>query len=121
MGLKKVLVVEDDYAIRDTFAELLQSEGYDVVTASNGEEGILALKNGPPPNLILLDLMMPIKDGFEFREEQLQEPKWADIPVIVMSADGQVKEKLARTKGADYLKKPTDLEVVLDLVRRYCV
>jgi CheY-like chemotaxis protein len=117
---KTVFIIEDDTDIRDSLAELLELEGYQVITASNGHEGLdrLTALGDRLPEVILLDLMMPIKDGFEFRHEQLAHPKWSSIPVIVMSADANVSQKL-KSSGFPvpaYLKKPVNLDDILALV-----
>lgn len=114
-----ILIVEDDADIRASMAELFQVEGYEVRTASNGQEGLNSLTHATVlPDVILLDLMMPIKDGFEFRREQLQNHKWSSIPVVVMSADANVKQKLESfgEPVPAYLKKPINLDDLISLV-----
>lgn len=121
MGHKQVLVIEDDRSISEALSELLQSEGYTVQTAFNGQEGLDILQNSITlPCVILLDLMMPVKDGFQFRNEQLQNPKISGVPVVVMSADGHVQEKKARIGALDYIRKPVDVETYLKVVSRFC-
>lgn len=116
----QVFIIEDDADIRDSLAELFEVEGYEVLSAANGQEGLdwLAANPGNLPDVILLDLMMPIKDGFEFRRAQLQNATWSKIPVIVMSADANVRQKLEASGGPmpPYLKKPVNLDDVLNLV-----
>lgn len=116
---KTILIIEDDEYIRDSLAELLETEGYTVNVAFNGEEGMNALRTQGKPSLILLDLMMPIKDGFQFREEQLQDPSFSQIPVVIMSAHGNIKENRERTGALAYLKKPIDIDEVLKTVEKY--
>src|SRR5438046_2792257 len=85
----KILVVEDDPYIRESIQELLELESYTVACAANGKEALDYLEkigNGLP-QLILLDLMMPVMDGFEFRRQQVTSPVLSKIPLIVMSAD----------------------------------
>jgi CheY-like chemotaxis protein len=119
--VKKVLLIEDDLSIREIIQEILEGEGYDVHSVSNGQEGLDYLRSGTKlPALILLDLMMPIKDGFAFRAEQVEDPQLKDIPVIVMSADGNINEKKVRTSATAYLRKPVELSDVVDAVRHYC-
>jgi CheY-like chemotaxis protein len=115
---KTVLLVDDDYDIRSVLCEVLEQEGFIVGVAVNGREAIAYLEVNPAPSLILLDLMMPVMNGFEFRELQVANPKWSKIPVIVMSADGgqQNKDKQDRLRGAVFVKKPPDLHEFLETV-----
>jgi CheY-like chemotaxis protein len=115
-----VLVVEDDEAIRDTLADILQYEGYTVVTACDGREAMFRLRGGPPPALILLDLMMPRMNGWEFRAEQLQAAEIASIPVVILSGahDGLRQATLLNATG--FLPKPVEVLLLLELVRRHC-
>ncbi len=115
------MIIEDDRGISDALSELLESEGYTVSCAYNGEEGLKLLgQSKSSPCLILLDLMMPIKDGFQFRQEQLLDPQHKDVPVVVMSADGNVAEKKRRIRAQDYIRKPVDISTYLNVVKRYC-
>lgn len=122
MEQKKILLVEDDQDIRETLVELLQEEGYEVFFAENGQAGLDRLSTIPTlPNLILLDLMMPIKDGFQFCLEKEANPKFAHLPVVVMSADGHIRENQQRVNACAYLKKPLDIYQVIDTVARCCL
>jgi CheY-like chemotaxis protein len=82
----RILVVDDDSEIRDSFRQILAEESYDVHCAIHGAEAIAVLRRGLSPHLIVLDLMMPVMDGWEFREQQMANPTFAAIPVIVCSA-----------------------------------
>jgi len=113
------MVVEDDFDIRDTLAQILEAEGYSVSGAANGAEALEVLEKGATPALILLDLMMPVMNGWQFRAEQLKRPELADIPVVVISADAGVGKKAEAIGAADSLKKPVPLETLLDVVSRY--
>lgn len=115
----RILVVEDDFDIRDTLAQILEAEGYDVSGAANGAEALDVLAHEVPPALILLDLMMPIMNGWQFRTEQLKNPEFAAIPVVVISADAGVGQKAQAIGAADSLKKPVPLETLLSVVSRY--
>lgn len=115
-----ILVIEDDQAIRDTFIEILETEGYRVASASNGHEGLVYLKTHELPCLILLDLMMPVKDGFEFRAEQSCNTLWSEVPTIIMSADDRARGRVATAGRIDFLRKPIDLDELLAMVGRYC-
>lgn len=119
MSSKRILIVEDDAAIREVLTEILELDGYAVDAASNGDEGLKSLAQKPLPNLILLDLMMPVKDGFAFRTEQLANPAWSRIPVIVLSANANLEmriNQMGETK-LPFLKKPVDLDTILDSVK----
>ena len=114
-----VLIVEDDADLREMMAQLLQLEGFDAHTVANGREALDYLKDdGAPPRLILLDMMMPVMDGWEFRREQQRSPKLAEVPVIVLSALDQTR--VGDIGAVAFLKKPLDFDRLLDLVRRYC-
>ncbi len=117
---KKILVIEDDTAIRELLVELLNSEGYEVLSAVHGQEGIDFLKNGSLPDVILMDLMMPVMDGYAFRTEQLKNSKWSTIPTIVMSAEAQAREKLKPYHVNDFLSKPVELDTILSTIAKYC-
>jgi len=115
-----ILVVDDDRDIRDSLVELLTEHGFAAVGASNGVEALALLRtSAAPPGLILLDLMMPVMDGREFRERQVENPAWAEIPVIVISAYNDV-ERQAAALALDHLRKPLAVRVLLDTVRRHC-
>jgi CheY-like chemotaxis protein len=105
-----VMVVEDDHLIRQVIAEALEEEGFEVVEAANGKEALEALKQ-VHPSLILLDLMMPVMDGWEFRRAQLADPSIADVPVVVLSA---LKDHTVEAERS--FTKPFDLEDLLDTV-----
>ncbi len=115
---KSILIVEDDEAIRSTMSDLLEMEGYTIYTSENGQEALNFLSAPPSmPDLILLDLMMPILDGFGFCEAKEKSAEIAQIPVIIMSADGNIRQKQTKTHALGYLKKPVDIDEVLKSVR----
>lgn len=116
----EVLVVEDDLAIRETLRELLEDEGYRVQAAENGREALDWLRAGHPPRVILLDLMMPVMNGWEFRQAQRRDPTLSHIPVVVLSADHPLADKVSGMAVAGYLAKPFDLEALLVTIRQYC-
>ncbi len=117
---RKIMVVEDDFAIRETIAELLEDEGYGVTRASNGAEALERLHDTAETNLILLDLMMPIMDGWEFRSRQRNDPQLADIPVVVLSADNSLEQKVSTLGVEAWLSKPFDVECLLETIDRLC-
>ncbi len=109
-----VLVVDDETDIRDAVSEVLSEEGYEVASASDGIE---ALKKARAlrPSVVLLDLMMPRMNGWEFCAARRRDPELAAIPVIVLSALGRV----SGLDCAGYIQKPFDLEQLVTAVRRY--
>jgi len=118
---KLILIVDDDQGIRDALSELLEMEGYQVQLATNGEEGLQCLRTmDPEPSLVLLDLMMPAVDGLEFRHRQITENIRTHIPVVLMSADGQIEQKRMKSGITDHLRKPMDISQVMDIVERHC-
>ena len=113
-----VLIVEDDADLRDMMAQLLSLEGFNAATVSNGREALEYLHDGDRPDVILLDLMMPVMDGWEFRRRQQADPSVAGVPVIVLSALDQ--SRAADVRADAFLKKPLDFDRLLTLVRNYC-
>jgi CheY-like chemotaxis protein len=114
-----ILVVEDDFAIRETVTEVLESEGFRVTCASNGAEALVRLDDTDDlPRLILLDLMMPVMDGWEFRLAQRRNSRIADIPVIVLSAGAGMEARLSGLAPDAFLPKPFELEHLLHTVAR---
>lgn len=112
----RILIVEDDQFIRESLTELLVEEGYTVDTACEGQEGLDKLRDNGRFGLVLLDLMMPVKDGFAFRREQRAEPQLAKIPVIIFSADTSLNQRHPEFEGATLLSKPVELELLLTAV-----
>jgi CheY-like chemotaxis protein len=115
-----ILVVEDDRAIREVLTDVLESEGYQVLNAANGRDAIQLLQSSTPPCLILLDLMMPVMNGWQFRDVQRQDPALAPVPVVVISADSDLPIKAAAIEANDFLKKPIELNRLLNTVEQYC-
>ena len=113
-----VFVVEDDVDTRDMLGRFLELEGYRVELASNGQQALERLRAGVHPCVILLDLMMPVMDGWQFRREQIRHHELAGIPVIVVSAAG--RDRIAEIDANGYLSKPVDLEQLLERVTQYC-
>jgi CheY-like chemotaxis protein len=111
-----ILVVDDDPELRETLGELLGEEGYDTRLAENGKRALEFLRRGGRPSLILLDLMMPEMNGWQFREEQLKDEELRDIPVVVMTASrGLVKEAIP---VQEILFKPVGLGEIIEAVER---
>ncbi|WP_437782490.1 response regulator [Sorangium sp. So ce1097] len=116
----RILVVEDDLDIRSILSQLLMFEGYDVEEAADGAEALALLRGGQPPALILLDLMMPVMDGWQLRAELQRDPALASIPVVIVSADVRAEQEASRLRVAGLLKKPLQIEPLLELVHRIC-
>lgn len=117
---KSVLVVDDDVDMRDTLVDVLNDAGYATSTASNGHEAISRLRSEPDTGVILLDLMMPICDGAQFRRIQLEDPGMAKTPVVLFSADTQISAVANDLKADGFVPKPVDLRVLMSLVKKFC-
>lgn len=116
-----ILVVDDDLGIRDFLSQLLEEEGYNVRTASNGQEAMTHLRQSvPPPCLVFLDLTMPVMDGWEFRAAQMKDEHLQQVPVVVLTADGHAKDKAAALGVPDFVQKPVNLPRLLSIIERYC-
>jgi CheY-like chemotaxis protein len=114
-----VLVVDDERLIRDVLGEFLRDAGYEVANAENGSVALAVLETCLV-DVILLDLMMPVMDGFAFRARLLENPGLAHIPVMVLSASYDVGVHLGGVFPASYLSKPFDLGGVLQAVEAAC-
>lgn len=114
---KKILVVEDDRDIRRNLKRLLESEGHIVDVAENGQAALDLLENMENlPEVIILDLMMPGMDGFQFREQQEKTARIAYIPIVVMSAGGNLEEKKIAIGAKAAVRKPADIESILEAI-----
>lgn len=119
-GQRGVLVVDDDPDVREGMLAILEACGYPAVGAANGYDGLQILKAGERPGLIVLDLMMPVMDGWQFRTAQVQQDDLAAIPTLVCSARSDAEPR-ARSMGAiAYLRKPIDFDRLLDIVEAHC-
>lgn len=116
----EVLIVEDDSALREALAQVLSDEGYELLSARDGLEAVNCLKKGNRPDVILLDLSMPVVNGWEFRMFQKRDPELARIPVILITAGGYSREEVAWLEPSAMIPKPVDLSVLLAVVRRFC-
>lgn len=120
---KSILVVEDDIDIRETISQVLEVEGYPVSSAANGAEAVMLLEKIPGPCLILLDLMMPTMNGWEFLEKQKADTVFASLPVVVISAlpaSSALGNTKAVEKAVGYIKKPVSLDALMEVVQQYC-
>jgi two-component system chemotaxis response regulator CheY len=116
-GSAVILVVDDDPDILEALSEILEAEGFEIRRARNGKEALERLEPDPP-RLILLDLMMPVMDGWEFAQRMRQRPVFSSIPIIVLSADRNVGPKAQDIGAVGHLAKPFELNDLLEMVRR---
>jgi CheY-like chemotaxis protein len=117
---REVFVIDDDLDILEAMTFVLEDAGYHVLTATNGAEALERLRAHVAPNLILLDLMMPIMNGWQFLAEQSSDPKLAGIPVVLVTGAGQASQRARSLGVAGYLEKPVDIGQLLSTTRRYC-
>jgi CheY-like chemotaxis protein len=110
---RSVLIVDDDAALRETLADALTDEGFTVSFSVNGLEALQALRAGLRPDVILLDLMMPVMDGWRFREEQALDRELASIPVVVITAAHALRRPI---DARAIVHKPFGLEQLLGVV-----
>ncbi len=111
-----VLIVDDDFEVRDSLGDVLLESGYQVALAADGQEALELLAGGLRPFAIILDVMMPVVDGIQFRALQRRDPAIADIPVVILSADRYVESRAGELQAAAYLTKPARIESILGLL-----
>jgi DNA-binding response OmpR family regulator len=116
---RTILVVEDDFEVRFALQEALMEVGHTVFHATDGAQALKALRAGPQPELIVLDLMMRPMNGRDFRREQLVDPALAGIPVLIVSAAPNLTRE-AELLDAEALHKPFALDELVDAVERAC-
>ena len=104
----------------EAVAAVLEGEGYRVVEATHGAEALRHLRSSTLVCMILLDLWMPVMNGFEFRAELEADPHFANIPIIIITGAGVLVDERAGTLRAEVLRKPFDLKALLTTVKRFC-
>ncbi|HLU76977.1 MAG TPA: response regulator [Burkholderiales bacterium] len=114
---KSILVVDDEFDVRAIVELILGMQNYDVVTTPSALLALEKLQGEQPPALILTDRMMPVMDGVEFCERVRANPQWRDVPIIMMSAADEPKERNQGLWNA-YLHKPLDMDDLLHAVER---
>jgi two-component system chemotaxis response regulator CheY len=117
----KILVVEDDRDIRESLRDLLEMEGFEVVIAAEGIEAFEELRKASDhlPDLIILDLMMPGMDGYQFRELQKADPQFSKVPVLLMTADGNIDIKKMKVGAKMAIRKPLEISDLLEVIRTH--
>lgn len=116
----QLLIIDDALEMHSLLRSLLSEEGYEVHCVSNGQAALRYLRSvNELPGLIFLDLMMPIMDGYEFRAAQLSDPRLAHTPVVLMTADGHIETKKNKIDAIESIKKPIDVDIMLQVVSRY--
>jgi CheY-like chemotaxis protein len=116
---KNILVIEDDLATREGLVMAVEMAGHEALAAADGQEALRILRAVTPVDLILLDLVMPIMDGWHFREEQLRHPELASIPVLILSACANVMQAAIALGVAGLLQKPVAFDDLLACIRGY--
>ncbi len=116
----KVLIVEDDDAIAQALASLLEGEGYRPVRAPDGRSALAELRSGERVSVILLDMTMPGMNGWQFREEQIKDDLLASIPILVCTASARAEEDARKIGSAGWLKKPLDPARLLEVLGEHC-
>jgi CheY-like chemotaxis protein len=116
----RVLVVDDDHAVLAVLRRLLQLAGYDVLSATNGADGYHLLQTDPAISLLILDLTLPVLDGWRFRQMQRQDAALAAIPTVILTGAPLPSVVDAELQAADYLFKPVGADHFLSVVRHHC-
>ena len=117
---QRILVVDDDRSIRESVVALLQTDGYDARGVENGREALRVLRAGYDASLVLLDMMMPVMDGWDFRLAQRHDPTLAKIPVVVLTAVVDPVLEATKLRAVAGFRKPLDVYALLDVVSEYC-
>jgi CheY-like chemotaxis protein len=113
-----VAIVEDDSEFRNMLRELLEEEQYRVIAVANGAEALEKLRGETLPNVILLDISMPVMDGFDFLRYRNEDPQLATVPVVLVT---NAKPHERPTIGVnDVVRKPIDIDEILFAIKRYC-
>ena len=119
--MARILLVEDDADSREAVRDILEDAGHTVATAQNGREGLSWLEQQPAPDLILLDLMMPVMNGWQLMSELSRNDRLHPIPVVLLSASGDLATKARELGAVGYLRKPLDLDDLLAAVQRHAL
>lgn len=116
-----ILIVDDDPDAGEAMSEVLKLEGFDVSVAADGAKALQALRTGASlPSVILLDLTMPVMNGWQFRREQLNDARLASVPVIVLTATPVAESNVSQLSPVAFLKKPVSIDKLLQLIGSVC-
>lgn len=122
-AIKKILTVDDDEDLRNSLAALLELEGFESVWAKNGQVALEYLKRVPDPelpDLVLLDYMMPVMNGADFHHGLKEDPRLANIPVVMMTANGNLVSVMEKVEEAGaFMSKPMDYDTVVKMVKHF--
>lgn len=122
-GIKKILTVDDDEDLRNSLTSLLELEGFESVWAKNGQVALEYLKRVPDaelPDLVLLDYMMPVMNGADFHQGLRLDPRLAEIPVVMMTANGNLINVMEKVEAAGaFMAKPMDYDTVVKMVKHF--
>jgi CheY-like chemotaxis protein len=113
MGKRTVLVIDDDHDFRQALADVIEDAGHQVVTAANGRDALDLIEGGLRPDLILLDVMMPVMDGWHFLSARLAHPDIVEVPVVLMSALPDARRDARKVGACGFAAKPFHLTDVL--------
>lgn len=121
MSGRDVLVVEDDTDLRESLSQALQDHGFGVTTAANGQEALDLLQAGARPSVILLDLMLPVLNGWQLRDVLRHDPDLGQIPQLVISAYmDEAEQVVLALPPDDCIRKPFHLRILIDAIERHC-
>lgn len=118
---RRVMIVEDDRDVLESMAEVLEDCDYQVIRATHGADALKLLRElAEKPCVILLDIMMPVMDAWQFRAEQQTDPDLNQVPIVILSAHARAQEAAAEMRAAAALEKPVRLDTLLSTVARFC-
>ncbi len=119
--MDRILIVDDDSDATEAMADFLKHEGFEVSVASDGQRALANLRSANAlPSVILLDLTMPVMNGWQFRQAQLADPSLASVPVIILTAAAASESSISRLHPAGFLRKPVPPQALLNLVGSVC-
>ncbi|MGB7622425.1 MAG: response regulator [Terriglobia bacterium] len=118
--MAEVMIIDDNQAVLEVLGNLLRHQGYTVSTAADGAEALAYLRKNGAPSLILLDLMMPVMNGWQFRAEQLKDPVLRSVPTVILSSIFNIESEARVLQADGYIPKTFAFEEILGMVRNYC-